>query len=69
MPRLFWLIRDRRVPFRSPVRSGMHLEDIAVDGRLAGGVPPRVGVQVDETEDEGVHEKCDASRGRSNQKA
>ena len=30
---------------------------------MIGGVSPRVGVQVDETEDESVHEKCDALGG------
>jgi len=47
----------------------MHLDYIAVGGGFVGGVSPGVGVQVDETEDESVHEKCDASRGTNSQKA
>ena len=39
----------------------MHFDDVAVGGGSVCSVSPRVGVQVDETEDEGVHEKCDAS--------
>jgi hypothetical protein len=35
---------------------------------LVSRVSPRVGVQVDETEDEGVHEKRDTSRGGRCQK-
>jgi len=37
----------------------MHFNYVPVGGSFVGGVSPRVGVQVDETEDEGVHEKCD----------
>ena len=64
MPRLFWLTRarrDRRIPFRSPIRSGLHFDYFTVDGRSVDGVSPRVGIQVDEAEDESIHEKCDAS--------
>jgi len=42
----------------------MHFDYIAVGGRVVNGVSPRVGIQVNETEDEGIHEKCDAL-GRS----
>ena len=41
----------------------MHFDGVAVGGRLVDGVSPRVGIQVDETEDEGIHEKCDALEG------
>lgn len=42
----------------------MHFDHFAVDGGNGsiGGVPSGVGVQVNETEDEGVHEKRDALR-------
>jgi len=66
MPRLFWLTRtrrDRRIPFRSPIHSRLHFDYITVDVRSVGGVSPRVGIQVDETEDESVQEKSDAWRG------
>jgi hypothetical protein len=46
----------------------MHFDHIAVGDRLVDGVSPRVGIQVDETEDEGVHEKCDALEGERGQK-
>jgi hypothetical protein len=46
----------------------MHFNYIIVGGGLVGRVSPRVGVQVNETEDEGVHEKCDALRGGRGQK-
>lgn len=65
--RLFWLAgtsRDRRIPFWPSVRSGMHFDPIAVDyGGSIGGIPPGVGIEVNEGENEGVKEKCDASRG------
>lgn len=46
----------------------MHFDYIAVGGRSVGSVSPGVGVQVDETEDESVHEKRNASRGAKRQK-
>jgi hypothetical protein len=40
----------------------VHFDRIAVDcGGSIGGVPPRVGVEMNEGENEGVQEKCDAS--------
>ena len=36
----------------------MHFDRIAIGSGLAAGVSAGVGIQVDETEDEGVHEKC-----------
>ena len=47
----------------------MHFDYIAVGGGFVCAVSPRVWVQVNEAEDEGVQEKCDASRGTSNHKA
>lgn len=41
----------------------MHFDYVAIGGRLADGVSPRVWIQVDETEDEGIHEKRDALEG------
>ena len=44
----------------------MQFDPIAVDcGGSIGGISPRVGVEVNEGEDEGVHEKRDASREAS----
>jgi len=63
MPRLVWLTgarRDRRIPFWSPIRGGLHFDHITVDGRSVDDVSPRVRIQVDETEDESIHEKSDA---------
>lgn len=37
----------------------MHFDDVTVGGGLVTDVSPGVGIQVDETEDEGVQEKCD----------
>ena len=65
VPRLLWLARtcwDGCVPLRSSVRGGLHLDHIVGGGGSVGGVSPRVGIQVDEREDERVHEKCDTSR-------
>ena len=36
----------------------MHFDRIAIGSGLAAGISARVGIQVDETEDEGVYEKC-----------
>ena len=41
----------------------MHFDYIAVGGGSVDDVPPRVRIQMDETEDEGVHEERDALGG------